>query len=136
LKVKRFTYTTTIYLLVLLLPAQVTVFAQQPVTAATQTTVVDSKQTVSREVISPSDSVSNSLTLEDLIEQALENNPEIKAMQRRFDMMRARIPQAKALEQPTLSVGYMGNIAPFYVQRDDPSRSNYPRKGFRRAGLG
>jgi outer membrane protein TolC len=59
--------------------------------------------------------------LEELIEQALANNPEIKSMQRRFDMMRARIPQAKALDQPVLSIGYMGNIAPFYLQRDDPS---------------
>ena len=59
--------------------------------------------------------------LEQLIEQALQNNPEIKAMQRRFDMMRARIPQAKALDEPVLSVGYMGNIAPFFVQRGDPS---------------
>lgn len=59
--------------------------------------------------------------LQQLIEQALENNPEIKAMQRRFDMMRARIPQAKALDEPMLSVGYMGNIAPFVVQRGDPS---------------
>ena len=61
------------------------------------------------------------LKLEELIEQALENNPEIKSMQRRFDMMRARIPQAKALDEPMLSIGYMGNIAPFYVQREDPS---------------
>src|SRR6266542_6852983 len=44
--------------------------------------------------------------LQQLIEQALEHNPEIKAMQRRFDMMRARIPQAKALDEPMLSVGY------------------------------
>jgi outer membrane protein TolC len=63
--------------------------------------------------------------LQDLVEQALENNPEIKAMQRRYDMMRARIPQAKALDQPMLSVGYMGNIAPFYVQRDDPSSGRF-----------
>ncbi len=42
-------------------------------------------------------------------------------MQRRFDMMRARIPQAKALDEPTLSVGYMGNIAPFTLQKGDPS---------------
>jgi len=59
--------------------------------------------------------------LQQLIEQALENNPEIKAMQRRFDMMRARIPQAKALDEPMLSVGYMGNITPFQVQKGDPS---------------
>ena len=59
--------------------------------------------------------------LQQLIEQALENNPEIKAMQRRFDMMRARIPQAKALDAPVLSIGYMGNIVPFQVQKGDPS---------------
>lgn len=59
--------------------------------------------------------------LQQLIEQALENNPEIKAMQRRFDMMRARIPQAKALDEPMLSIGYMGNITPFQVQKGDPS---------------
>ena len=69
----------------------------------------------------PQPSPSRDLRLEELIEQALANNPEIKSMQRRFDMMRARIPQAKALDGPILSVGYMGNIAPFYVQRDDPS---------------
>jgi outer membrane protein, heavy metal efflux system len=64
------------------------------------------------------------VALGDLIEQALEHNPEIKAMQRRFDMMRARIPQAKALPDPTLSLGYMGNIVPippFDVQKGDPS---------------
>jgi outer membrane protein TolC len=59
--------------------------------------------------------------LQQLIEQALENNPEIKAMQRRFDMARTRIPQAKALDEPMLSVGYMGNITPFQVQKGDPS---------------
>ena len=59
--------------------------------------------------------------LQELIEQALENNPEIKAMQRRFDRVRARIPQAKALDEPMLSVGYMGNLTPFTLQTDDPS---------------
>lgn len=59
--------------------------------------------------------------LQQLIEQALENNPEIKAMQRRFDRVRARIPQAKALDEPILSVGYMGNLTPFTLQTDDPS---------------
>ena len=60
-------------------------------------------------------------SLQKLIEQALENNPEIKSMQRRFDMMRARIQQAKALDEPMLSVGYMGNLTPFTLQTDDPS---------------
>ncbi|HET9787711.1 MAG TPA: TolC family protein [Pyrinomonadaceae bacterium] len=60
-------------------------------------------------------------SLQQLIEQALENNPEIKSMQRRFDRVRARIPQAKALDEPMLSVGYMGNLTPFTLQTDDPS---------------
>ena len=60
-------------------------------------------------------------SLQQLIEQALENNPEIKSMQRRFDRARERIPQAKALDQPMLSVGYMGNLTPFTLQTDDPS---------------
>lgn len=62
--------------------------------------------------------------LNDLVTEALEQNPEIKAMQRSFDMMRARIPQAKALPEPMLSYGYMGNaipIPPFDIQKGDPS---------------
>jgi outer membrane protein, heavy metal efflux system len=59
-----------------------------------------------------------------LVEQALERNPEIKAMARNFDMMRARAPQAKALPDPMLEYSYAGNIVPvppFDVQRGDPS---------------
>jgi cobalt-zinc-cadmium efflux system outer membrane protein len=64
------------------------------------------------------------VSLKYLIEQALERNPEITAMARTFDMMRARIPQAKALPEPMLEVGYMGNIVPippFDIQKGDPS---------------
>ena len=61
--------------------------------------------------------------LDALIAEALENNPEIKAMQRSFDMMRARIPQAKALPEPMFSYGYAGNapLPPFDVQKGDPA---------------
>lgn len=62
--------------------------------------------------------------LQDLIEQALQNNPEVKAMQRSFDMMRARVPQAKALPDPMLNIGYTGNITPippFDLQKNDPA---------------
>jgi outer membrane protein TolC len=62
--------------------------------------------------------------LKHLIDLALERNPEIKAMERNFDMMRARVPQAKALPDPMLEVGYMGNIypiPPFDIQKGDPS---------------
>jgi outer membrane protein TolC len=62
--------------------------------------------------------------LQALIEEAMEQNSEIKVMRRSFDMMRARIPQARALPEPMLSVGYMGNavpLPPFDIQKGDPS---------------
>jgi outer membrane protein TolC len=64
------------------------------------------------------------VTLQTLVAEALEQNPEIKAMRRGFDMMRARAPQAKALPEPTLSYGYAGNAAflpPFDIQKGDPA---------------
>jgi len=62
-------------------------------------------------------------SLNELVEQALTHNPEIKAMQRSFDMVRARIPQASALPEPMLSYGYTGNwpVPPFDIQKGDPS---------------
>lgn len=117
---RRLTTTTIIYLLTIFMFSQSIVFAQQVTPAMPQTPVAESNN-ASLTRPAPATEGAGDLRLEELIEQALENNPEIKSMQRRFDMMRARIPQAKALDQPVLSVGYMGNIAPFYVQRDDPS---------------
>ncbi len=64
------------------------------------------------------------VSLQALVAEALEQNPEIKAMRRGFDMMRARAPQAKALPEPMLSYGYAGNAAfipPFDIQKGDPS---------------
>jgi outer membrane protein, heavy metal efflux system len=65
-----------------------------------------------------------SISLGELVEQALAENPEIKAMQRNFDRVQARIPQAKALPDPMLEYGYAGNIVPvppFDLQKGDPS---------------
>jgi len=64
------------------------------------------------------------ISLQTLVAEALEQNPEIRAMRRSFDMMRARVPQAKALPEPMLSYGYTGNAAfipPFEIQKGDPS---------------
>lgn len=122
IKVKRLTKTFIAYLLTTLLLGETATFAQQ-LTGGSGKTVAPSteRRELQQSLPSSPDSTVGALRLQDLIEQTLENNPEIKSMQRRFDMMRARVPQAKALDQPVLSVGYMGNIAPFYVQRDDPS---------------
>ncbi len=62
-----------------------------------------------------------SLQLDDVIAEALEHNPDIAAMARNFDVMTARVPQAKAWPEPMLEVGSMGSIVPFDVQNGDPS---------------
>jgi cobalt-zinc-cadmium efflux system outer membrane protein len=61
------------------------------------------------------------LALDAVVEEALEHNPEIAAMARNFDMMKARVPQAKAWPEPMVEVASMGNIVPFDVQNGDPS---------------
>lgn len=60
-------------------------------------------------------------SLDNLIAEALQKNPGVQAAQRQYEALRHRIPQAKSLPDPTVSVGWAGNIAPFSVQDGDPS---------------
>lgn len=55
------------------------------------------------------------VTIDQLVEEALGQNPEIRAARREVDMKRARIPQAGALPDPTVNFGQMnvGNLIPF-----------------------
>jgi outer membrane protein, heavy metal efflux system len=52
------------------------------------------------------------VALNALVEEALARNPEIRAMARQFDMMRARVPQAKALPDPMLELGNISSLIP------------------------
>lgn len=61
------------------------------------------------------------VTLQDLVGIALAQNPAIKSAAERFQAQRARAPQARSLPDPMVSGGWMGNIAPFSVQKGDPS---------------
>ena len=61
------------------------------------------------------------LQLDDVVREALEQNPAIHAALHTVAAQRARVPQASALPDPTLGVGWMGNIQPFSVQTGDPS---------------
>lgn len=61
------------------------------------------------------------VTLDELIKEALAKNPAIQAAERRVAALRHRVPQAKTLPDPKVSVGWAGNIAPFDVQEGDPS---------------
>lgn len=56
-----------------------------------------------------------------LVEIALESNPELIVMRREFDAARARIPQAKALPDPMINFGHttVGNPSPFTGLSDD-----------------
>ncbi len=111
------------YLLSAVLAGSGVALGQQPIATNTETSEATARDARIQQPITAnaSDAPAGIPALQQLIYQALENNPEIKAMQRRFDMMRARIPQAKALDEPMLSIGYMGDIVPFKVQKGDPS---------------
>jgi cobalt-zinc-cadmium efflux system outer membrane protein len=59
--------------------------------------------------------------LADLVAEAEQNHPAIRAAARMVDAKRTRVAQVTALPDPKLSVGWMGNITPFDVQVGDPS---------------
>jgi outer membrane protein TolC len=59
--------------------------------------------------------------LDDLIREALDRNPSVKAAAHAVLAGRARVPQMKSLPDPEVTTGWMGNIAPYSVQRGDPS---------------
>jgi outer membrane protein TolC len=64
----------------------------------------------------------STMQLEDLIAEALTNNPEIQAAERMVDAKRAVAPQARTLPDPTISGGWAGNLVPpFSIQTGDPS---------------
>src|SRR5512142_441394 len=61
------------------------------------------------------------LTLDEVVQTALAKNPGVLSATHAVAAQRARIPQAGALPDPNISVGWMGNARPFSVQTGDPS---------------
>ena len=59
--------------------------------------------------------------LDSLVQEALQKNPGVQSTLLQVQALRHRVPQAKTLPDPTVSVGWMGNITPFSVQKGDPS---------------
>jgi cobalt-zinc-cadmium efflux system outer membrane protein len=76
---------------------------------------------VEAEISNPQNAPSGVQRLDDLIQEALKRNPGVQSALRQVEVLRHRVPQAKALPDPTVSVGWAGNIAPFSVQHGDPS---------------
>lgn len=59
--------------------------------------------------------------LADLVAEAGQKDPGIRAAARMVEAKHARVPQARALPDPQLSIGYMGDFAPFKTQANDPA---------------
>lgn len=106
--------------------ADAAAFAQQAGVAAVQGSTLKPEESREARATEAERQDPTTVRLKDLVELVLERNPEIKSMQRSFDMVRERIPQAKALPEPMFEAGYMGNIVPippFDIQKGDPSSS-------------
>lgn len=65
------------------------------------------------------------VTVTNLVKEALDSNPELAVMRHEFDASRARIPQAKALSDPTLTFGNntQANPLPFAGVKGDFSET-------------
>ncbi len=61
------------------------------------------------------------LTLDAVIREALANNPSVQSAAHMVAAQRRKISQARALPDPQVFVGWMGNWTPFSVQQGDPS---------------
>lgn len=61
------------------------------------------------------------LLLDEVIREALEKSPEVQSAQYSANALSHRVPQALAMPDPMVSVGWAGNIAPFTVQKGDPA---------------
>jgi outer membrane protein, heavy metal efflux system len=61
------------------------------------------------------------LTLDDAVRTALARNPAVQSAAHATAAQRAKVSQASALPDPTVGIGWMGNIQPFSVQTGDTS---------------
>lgn len=95
-----------IFLLFTLLP----VFSGTIIFAREKGNSTSQKQTNSKNVIIEMNETEAPLDLKWLIQEAIEHNPEIIAAQKRFNAAKARISQAKSLDDPSIRAGsYMSN---------------------------
>ncbi len=61
------------------------------------------------------------LRLDDVVREALDKNPEAQSALHTIKALERHVPQAEALPDPTASVGWAGNLAPFSIMAGDPS---------------
>lgn len=62
------------------------------------------------------------LSLDYLIQEARKSNPEILAALKRYEAAKARIPQAKSLEDPSIGISFERTLgSPFQLKKTEPS---------------
>lgn len=59
--------------------------------------------------------------LEEFLREAERVHPAIRAEEQMVEAKLARVPQVRTLPDPTVNIGWMGNIVPFSVQKGDAS---------------
>jgi cobalt-zinc-cadmium efflux system outer membrane protein len=76
---------------------------------------------VSQALVAGQSTAQPTLTLEEIIQEALSKNPEVQSALHAVNALQRRVPQVKSLPDPMVSVGWAGNITPFSLQQGDPS---------------
>jgi len=71
------------------------------------------------------DNESETITLDDLVKTALDQNPSIKASQQTAEAKKLKIISEKTLPDPTVSFQTMGDPFPFELQEGDPSSGRF-----------
>jgi outer membrane protein, heavy metal efflux system len=82
---------------------------------------VQGQAIVSQAPLAGQSTAQQTLTLEDIIPEALSKNPEVQSALHAVNALQRRVPQVKSLPDPMVSVGWAGNITPFSLQKGDPS---------------
>lgn len=74
---------------------------------------------------SSAESTKPSLSLQRLIEEALQNNPEILAAKKRWEVYKEKVPQASALEDPMFSFGIISLPYNFSFREEDMTMKEF-----------
>jgi outer membrane protein TolC len=108
-----------VFLLALGATAAIAQTTSEPAKAMDLEVTASAQASTSPQAASPQEQ--ESATLSALVREALQKNPAVQSAYRQVLAMRRRVPQMKTLPDPTVGVGWAGNIAPFSVQTGDPS---------------
>lgn len=83
--------------------------------------ITSAAQERGQEALHSAPSAQQPLQLDDVLKEALEKNPEAQSAQHTIKALEHRVPQAQALPDPVVGVGWAGNLAPFSTMSGDPS---------------